>query len=235
MKHVAKLGLTLLVVSFTVPVVTRPLSAQVAQAPDAITVGDFVIDPPTLINLGFEWLVEGDANRTASVEVSYRKTGETTWRAALPLMRLDGERIKSGRQIDVTVPNMFAGSILDLEPGTSYDAQFVMKDADGVRGDARKMVTVRTRPEPMPAPDGRTFHVYPHGFTGQKIQPAFEGLLCAYNLSCSGTDYSTTGRPRVQPGDTLLVHAGLYKYNRYEYRRLRGAKICIHAKSGWCY
>ena len=27
------------------------------------------------------------------------------------------------------------------------------------------MVTVRTRAEPMPARDGRTFHVYPHGFT----------------------------------------------------------------------
>ena len=217
MEHVARLGLTLLVVSFTVPVVTRPLGAQVVQGTAAITAGEFVIDPPTLINLGFEWLVEGDANRTASVEVSYRKTGETTWRAALPLLRLDGERIKSGRQIDVTVPNMFAGSILDLEPNTSYDAQFVMKDADGVRGDARTVVTVRTRPEPMPATDGRIFHVYPHGFAGQKLQPAFEGLLCAYNLSCSGTDYSTTGRPRVRPGDTLLVHAGLYKYNRYEY------------------
>jgi hypothetical protein len=133
------------------------------------------------------------------------------------MLRLDGERIKSGRQIDVTVPNMFAGSILDLEPGTSYEAQFVMRDPDGVTGEARKVVTVRTRPEPMPARDGRTFHVYPHGFTGEKAQPAFEGLLCAYNLSCSGTDYSTTGRPRVRPGDTLLVHAGLYKYDRYTY------------------
>ncbi len=34
--------------------------------------GELVIDPPTLINLGFEWLIEGDDNRNASVEVSYR-------------------------------------------------------------------------------------------------------------------------------------------------------------------
>ena len=60
--------MALLVVSFTVPGVSRPLRAQVVQAPDAITPGEFVIDPPTLINLGFEWLVEGDANRTASAD-----------------------------------------------------------------------------------------------------------------------------------------------------------------------
>ena len=41
--------------------------------------------------------------------------------------------------------------------------------------------------------------------------------MCAYNLTCAGTDWATAGRPRVRPGDTILVHAGLYKYNRYEY------------------
>lgn len=42
-------------------------------------------------------------------------------------------------------------------------------------------------------------------------------LSKVYNYSCSGTDWSTVGRPRVKPGDTILVHAGLYQYNRYEY------------------
>ena len=78
-------------------------------------------------------------------------------------------------------------------------------------------MTVRTRPEPKPAAGGRVFHVYPPGFKGQKIEPSFEGLMCAYNHECSGTDWATSGRPRVQPGDTILVHAGLYKYNRLEY------------------
>ena len=193
------------------------LDAQSPPPANAVVAGELIVDPPTLINLGFEWLIEGDTNRSASVAVSYRKTGETAWRAALPLLRLQGERVKSGRTIDVTVPNMFAGSILDLEPDTSYEARFVLTDPDGVRGEATKQVTVRTRAEPMPSADGRTFHVYPHGFKGEKLQPAFEGLMCAYNLSCSGTDYSTAGRPRVRAGDTVLVDAGLYKYNRYEY------------------
>ena len=78
-------------------------------------------------------------------------------------------------------------------------------------------MTVRTRPEPEPFEGGRVFHVYPHGFTGAKTEPSFEGLMCAYNFWCAGTDWATAGRPRVRPGDTILVHAGVYKYNRMEY------------------
>ena len=84
-------------------------------------------------------------------------------------------------------------------------------------GEATRTLTVRTRPEPKPYAGGRVFHVYPHGFKGTKIEPAFEGLMCAYNFWCAGTDWATSGRPRVRPGDTILVHAGVYKYNRYEY------------------
>ena len=59
--------------------------------------GELVIDPPTLINLGFEWFIDGDDNRNASVEVSYRKQGETPWKTGLPLLRLQGERIYQRR------------------------------------------------------------------------------------------------------------------------------------------
>lgn len=193
--------------------VARPLG----QSANGVRAGEFIVDPPTLINLGFEWLVEGDDNRNASVEVSFRKVGDRDWRQALPMLRLNGERILNGQQLDVIVPNMFAGSILDLEPDTSYEARFVLADPDGARGQTRRTVTVKTRPEPMPAAGGRVFHVYPPNFTGPKQEPSFEGLMCAYNLTCAGTDWATAGRPRVRPGDVILVHAGLYKYNRYEY------------------
>ena len=188
-----------------------------AQNPNSVSPTEFLIDPPTLINLGFEWFIQGDENRNATVAVSYRKKGETAWKPALPMLRLKGERVYQASQVDVIAPNMFAGSILDLEPDTAYEAQFVMADPDGIRGEGRRVVTVRTRPEPQPYEGGRIFHVYPHGFQGQKIEPSFEGLMCAYNYSCSGTDWATSGRPRVRAGDTILVHAGVYKYNRYEY------------------
>jgi hypothetical protein len=187
------------------------------QAANGVAAGDLVVEPATLINLGFEWFIEGDANRNAAVSTSYRKLGDTDWRSALPLLRLGGERIYAESRVDVVVPPMFAGSVLDLEPDTAYEVRLLLSDPDGVRGEGRKVVTVRTRAEPKPAADGRVLHVYPHGFKGTKIEPAFEGLMCAYHFWCAGTDWATSGRPRVQPGDTILVHAGVYKYNRYEY------------------
>ena len=190
-----------------------------AQPVDSRTVwaGELLIEPPTLINLGFEWFIEDDDNRNAAVAVSYRKTGETTWKESLPLLRLNGERVYSQYRLDVVSPNMFAGSVLDLVPDTAYQIRLTLSDPDGVRGQAQRMVTVRTRPEPMPYAGGRVFHVYPPGFTGQKVEPSFDGLMCAYNFWCAGTDWATAGRPRVRAGDTILVHAGVYKYNRYEY------------------
>lgn len=192
-------------------------SVSAASPADSITAGEFIVDPPTLINLGFEWFVQGDENRNATVDVSYRKQGTTEWHTALQMLRLNGERIKQGDQLDVISPNMFAGSILDLEPNTAYEARFVLRDPDGTKGQATKTVTVRTRPEPMPLPGGNVYHVYPPGFKGAKAEPSFDGLMCAYNYTCAGTDWATAGRPRVKPGDTILVHAGVYKYNRYEY------------------
>jgi hypothetical protein len=91
---------------------------------------------------------KGDDNRNASVAVSYRKQGSAQWKQGLPLLRLQNERIYANVNIDVIAPNMFAGSVLDLDPDTAYEVQFVMTDPDGVRGEARKTVTVRTRPEP---------------------------------------------------------------------------------------
>jgi hypothetical protein len=193
------------------------LHAQAVPNPNAASPGELVVEPPTLINLGFEWFLEGDANRNAVVDVAYRKAGESAWRAGLPMLRMGGERIYSESRVDVVVPNMFGGSVLDLQPDTAYDVRLTLTDPDGVTGETTRTLTVRTRPEPQPYAGGRVFHVYPHGFKGAKIEPAFEGLMCAYNFWCAGTDWATSGRPRVRPGDTILVHAGVYKYNRYEY------------------
>ena len=195
-------------------------SPRAAAAPQELKVkpGELVVDHPTLINLGFEWLIEGDDNRNARVDVSYRKQGETQWKDALPLLRLQGERIYQDQGVfDIISPNMFAGSILDLEPDTTYEARFVMSDPDGFVGANSKTVTktatVRTRPEPKPFAGGRVFHVYPPDYKGTKLEPAFDALMCAYNYYCGGGDTVTAGRPRVKAGDVILVHAGLYKYH----------------------
>jgi hypothetical protein len=194
------------------------LGQRVAAAPgDAqVTPGEFVIEHPTLQNLGFEWHIDGDGNRNAKVDVSYRKQGETAWHTAMPLVRLHGEQTWQPNVFNVILPNMFAGSILDLEPGTSYEARFVLSDPDGVAGppaNATKIVTVKTRPEPKPAEGGKIYHVYPVKWKGPKIEPAFEGIMCAYNYYCGAGDTAPGGRPRVKPGDIILVHAGTYAYH----------------------
>jgi hypothetical protein len=181
------------------------------------TAGQFVVQRPTLHNLGFEWAISGDANRNASVSVEYRAVGETAWKQALPLVRIGGERVFRQREhLDYTVPDGFAGSILNLQPGTEYECRFHLTDPDGITGDATHVVRVRTRTEPQPHKGGRTLHVYPPDYDGPREEPSFTSLLQAYYGAGLG-DWSVVWERRAQPGDTVLVHAGLYRVDRTNY------------------
>src|SRR3954447_25982483 len=128
------------------------LSLCVSTSPaadDATHSGRFHVEHPTLLNLGFEWSITGDDNRNATVAAQFRKVGESAWRAGLPLVRIGGENVYRRREnLDYTVPTGFAGSILNLEPGTEYECQFRMVDPDGASGETAQTVTVKTRTEP---------------------------------------------------------------------------------------
>ncbi len=179
--------------------------------------GRFHVEHPTLLNLGFEWLLDGDANRNASVEVRFRKAGTTAWRPGLPLLRIGGERVFRDRELmNYIVPHGFAGSIFNLEPATSYECEFTLADPDGVTGQATQRVTVSTRSEPKSFPGGRTLHVYPPDHEGPRLEPAFIGLKAAYYGEGRG-DWTAVRMKKVQPGDTILVHAGLYRPERLNY------------------
>ena len=95
-------------------------------------------------------VIDGDDNRNAAVAVQYHKKGTASWKEALPLLRLQNEEAGGSLTPAHVVPNMFAGSILDLEPDTEYECRLQMSDPDGVDGNKQKIVTVRTRPEPKP-------------------------------------------------------------------------------------
>ena len=84
-----------------------------------------------------------------------------------------------------------AGSILFLDPGTSYEVQLDLADPDG--GQATKTVGVTTRPIPQLPKDGRTLHVAPGsgGGSGTKDDP-LRGLAAA--------------QAAAGPGDILLLH-----------------------------
>jgi hypothetical protein len=192
--------------------------------------GKLVVEPPTLISLGFEWYIAGDDNRNAAVAIQYRKQGEAAWRQGLPMLRLHGERTFLDEVIDYTAPNMFAGSIFDLEPDTAYEIRLTLADPDGVEEGNTHTVAARTRPEPMPAAGGRILHVYPPGYTGDKQEPAYGGLLAAFYKGGIGGDWSNAPPPRVQPGDTILVHAGVYKDDTsyYSHEIISGYTSCCY-------
>jgi hypothetical protein len=174
----------------------------------------FVVEPPTLISLGFEWYIGGDDNHNATVDVSYRKVGNDTWKEALPLLRIKNEQCIFSffdNSVDYVTPNLFAGSIFDLEPDTEYQCRFVMNDPDGTAGNTEEIIKVRTRAEPKSYAAGNVYHVYPYGYTGTKEEPAFKSLMDAYYMGWCDADWWNFAPPRVQPGDTIFVHAGVYK------------------------
>ena len=171
------------------------LCGAAAFAENRVVPGRFVIDPPTLENLGFRWYIDGDDNRNASVAVSYRRKGVREWQEALPLLRVFRE-VADQDYGPHTCGNLFAGSVLFLEPATTYEVRFVMRDPDGGAPPPR-IVTVATRGEPKAFAGGRQLHVYPEGFSGTRREPSYNGPMEAYDAA--------------RPGDILLLHAGTYR------------------------
>jgi hypothetical protein len=186
-------------------------------AQNSVTAGPLHSDPPTLENLGFWWSITGDANRNGRVNVEYKRAGETAWREALPLLRIGGEQVGRDREsLKYIVPDGFAGSILSLTPGTEYNIRLTLSDPDGATGETTRTLTLRTRSEPQPYSGGRTLHVYSPEHKGPRQEPAFTGILEAYYGAGLG-DWSVVWEQRAKPGDTLLVHAGLYRPERLNY------------------
>ena len=114
-------------------------------------------------SIGVEWDITGDSNHNAEGTVQFRPAGTPDWKFALPLMRVDfqGE-------------NMLTGSILFLDPGTTYEVKLDVSDPDG--GSDSQTLTVSTRPVPVPASGGSTLHVVPGagGGNGSSSDP-FQG------------------------------------------------------------
>ena len=143
-----------------------------------------VLTYSTIRSIGVEWDISGDANHNARVSVQYRVQGTPAWSAALPLVRVDYNGF-----------NGLAGSVLFLDPDTTYEVKLDLLDPDG--GAASRTVMVATRPLPALPTSGRTLHVVPGagGGDGSAANP-FKGIAAAQAVA--------------QAGDTFLVHAGSY-------------------------
>ncbi len=205
------------------------LTSSYAQDPDNATrVGDLEIDPPTLICLGFMWNIEGDDNHNATCAVMYRKAGEQKWNESMPLLRTGRGRTANygfgnfgdpNHEMRYTIPEGFAGSIIDLEPGTEYKVKLTITDPDSVEGEPTQELTVATRPEPMPFKGGEVRHVYPPGYKGEKEEPAYRSIMHAVNGFHTWCDcYQMVHPNAAKPGTTIKLHAGLYRAEWDNYR-----------------
>jgi hypothetical protein len=152
--------------------------------------GEPALDPPTLRSLGVSWVVKGDANRNAKIDVEVRKAGAASWKKGPPLFRVEKDFRK-----DVPDGWMFAGSLLLLDPASDYEIRLKLSDPDG--GAAEKTVKASTLGEPEPPAGAPVRHVAPGkgGGTGTAADP-FKGLAEAES--------------KARPGDVFLVHGGSY-------------------------
>ena len=198
------------------------LLAGAVRAEEAVVPGELIIEPPTLICLGFEWRIEGDDNLNASAEIEYRKAGAGEWRKALPLRRIsydtrlgeDGGRLEEKRTV-----HALTGSILDLEEDTEYEVRLTLVDPDGAEGEPVETVTLRTRAEPVPFRGGEVRHVYPPRYKGEKQQPAYRSIMHAVNGFHPWCDCYQTVHPNAAPPGTIIkLHPGKYRIDRFNYR-----------------
>ena len=113
----------------------------IASAQNLLSPGEIQVDPQTLRGVGVQWLISGDDNRDATVTVRWRKVGGS-WTVGPDLFRVFPETVNGW-----AVPEQFAGSVWDLDPGDTYEIELHAIDPDGL--DLVERVNLSTAAEPM--------------------------------------------------------------------------------------
>jgi len=177
------------------------LAALSVFAGDAVvSPGEPVLEPATLHCLGVYWIVPGDDNTNARIDVAYRVAGTEPWQDGPALFRVErGASDPADSPGDLSVPSgawLFAGSIVSLRPDTAYELRLQLSDPDGGRFERR--LIARTMAEPVLRRGAPVSHVIPGdgGGSGTADDP-YRGLASA--------------QKRARPGDVFLLHAGRYE------------------------
>ena len=132
-----------------------PAFAEDAARP----LGEPVLEPPTLHCLGAYWIIGGDDNQNAQVEVEVRQAGTEEWQKGRPLFRVEkGAHQPEGRPGPLNVPEgawLFAGSVVLLKPDTEYELRLRLSDPDGVDGEEERHGVRSLQVETRPFPPGK--------------------------------------------------------------------------------
>ncbi len=120
-----------------------------------LSVGPAAADPSTVCCIGISLpILSGDEDYDAFVGVSYRRTGDTAWTPALPMLRVRPETLGNEdppENFGLPRPvEQFAGSVFDLEPGTAYDVRLQINDPDG--SSEQQIIAASTQALPVDAP-----------------------------------------------------------------------------------
>lgn len=178
---------------------SREQAATVTTGVRATTPGAVSVPFPTLRNLSVEWAISGDADLDGVVSVRFRPQGSTTWRTGMAL-----RRVPDASNAGFAWTNRHSGSILDLQPNTTYEIELTLTDPDG--GSAVRTVTARTRAVPAPMANAPVKNVTPS---------TFASVAAA-----------------AQPGDILQLGAGTYSGFSFGRSGAAGKPIVVRSSAG---
>jgi hypothetical protein len=97
-----------------------------------------------LQNLSVEWAFTGDANANGVVNVRYRQQGQGQWSQGMPL-----RRVQAGSTAGRSWATRHSGSVMNLNPATTYELELSMVDPDGGSTTRTTTATTRTVPAAM--------------------------------------------------------------------------------------
>ncbi len=192
-----------------------PLAALAENASKPIRL---IEELPTLKCLGVRWLIAGDDNRNARVELAYRKAGDADWKKALDLFRVDPQ----GMRPAVRPPEgqfLFAGSIFGLAEGTEYEVKLSLSDPDGVA-------------QPPSAVGAQAAAPVPHEIV-LRMKTWSEPQLPPHSVAIPVTpDGFAVALVKARPGDVLRLANGVYKGTFRPPSGEPGKPVCLIGEDG---
>jgi hypothetical protein len=162
------------------------------QGVDELTF-DNVIFSPTFEHIAIHVNIEGDDNKNSTLDIEYRLTGTSDYYPGAITMRASPEMIVDGSALGM---NFHAGSVMHLQPNSSYDIKLTIIDADG--GSQVIEETISTKKFPSYYNSNQIKYVVPGNGGGDgSISNPYQGLQ--------------TAADNVQSGDILEVGDGIYE------------------------
>lgn len=172
-------------------IISSGLSSEVNQAlsvsPSIIQVGDLARDGnSTPEQIALVVPVTGTVSATATATCRYRVTGAGSWTQGHPLYRV----VPSASTVPTigTVEDVFAWTIIDVLPNTSYDVEVTIDDGGEIT-----ILNLTTSTRALPSVAGAATVTISPGATASEIQTAVNGLTPGSVLFFENGSYTISG------------------------------------------